>query len=37
MTGRAFREIVPLDFGEFRFPDDEPWAGELGVVVAYAI
>jgi N-acyl homoserine lactone hydrolase len=37
MTARAFPEIVPLDIGEFRFPDDEPWAGELGVVVAYAI
>ncbi len=34
---RAFPEIVPLDVGEFRFPDDEPWPGELGVVVAYAI
>ena len=37
MTARAFAEIVALDIGEFRFPDDEPWAGELGVVVAYAI
>ena len=37
MTARAFPEIVPLDIGEFRFPDDEAWAGELGVVVAYAI
>jgi glyoxylase-like metal-dependent hydrolase (beta-lactamase superfamily II) len=34
---RAFPEIVPMDIGEFRFPDDEPWAGKLGVVVAYAI
>lgn len=37
VTRRALPEIVPLDIGEFRFPDDEPWAGELGVVVAYAI
>jgi len=37
MTGRAAPEIVPLDVGEFRFPDDEPWAGEIGVVVASAI
>jgi glyoxylase-like metal-dependent hydrolase (beta-lactamase superfamily II) len=37
MTARAFAEIVPLDIGEFWFPEDEPWAGELGVVVAYAI
>ena len=34
---RAVPEIIPLDIGEFWFPDDEPWAGELGVVVAYAI
>ena len=34
---RAFPEIVALDVGEFTFPDDEPWPGELGVVVAYAI
>jgi len=37
MSSRAWPEIVPLDIGEFWFPDDEPWAGELGVVVAYAI
>jgi glyoxylase-like metal-dependent hydrolase (beta-lactamase superfamily II) len=34
---RAFPEIVPLDVGTFTFPADEPWAGEQGVVVAYAI
>jgi glyoxylase-like metal-dependent hydrolase (beta-lactamase superfamily II) len=34
---RAFPEIIPLDIGEFRFPSDEEWAGELGVVVAYAV
>ena len=37
MSSRAFPEIVPLDVGEFRFADDEPYAGEVGVVVAYAI
>jgi N-acyl homoserine lactone hydrolase len=34
---RAFPEIVPLDVGSFTFPADEPWPGEEGVVVAYAI
>jgi N-acyl homoserine lactone hydrolase len=34
---RAFAEIVPLDVGTFIFPADEPYAGEEGVVVAYAI
>jgi len=28
---------VPLDVGTFTFPADEPWPGEQGVVVAYAI
>jgi N-acyl homoserine lactone hydrolase len=37
MSPRAFPEIIPLDVGEFRFADDEPYAGEVGVVVAYAI
>ena len=37
MTLRAFPEIVPLDVGTFTFAADEPYAGELGVVVAYAI
>jgi len=37
MTSRAFPEILPLDVGTFTFPADEPYAGELGVVVAYAI
>jgi N-acyl homoserine lactone hydrolase len=32
-----FAEIVPLDVGTFTFPPDEEWAGEEGVVVAYAI
>ncbi len=30
-------EVVPLFLGEFRFADDEPNAGEVGVVVAYAV
>ncbi len=30
-------EIVALEMGTFTFPDDEPWAGEEGVAVAYAI
>jgi N-acyl homoserine lactone hydrolase len=34
---RAFPEIVPLEVGTFTFPADEPWPGEEGVVVAYAI
>lgn len=29
--------IVPVVLGEFRFAVDEPWAGEVGVVVAYAV
>jgi glyoxylase-like metal-dependent hydrolase (beta-lactamase superfamily II) len=34
---RAFTDIIPLDIGRFVFPPDEPCAGEVGVVVAYAI
>jgi N-acyl homoserine lactone hydrolase len=30
-------EIIPLEMGTFTFPDDEPWPGEEGVVIAYAI
>ena len=30
-------EFVPLPMGEFRFADGEPHAGELGVVMAYAV
>ena len=33
----SMNEIVPLPMGEFRFADDEPFAGELGVVMAYAV
>jgi N-acyl homoserine lactone hydrolase len=34
---RPFPQIVPLDVGTFTFAADEPWPGELGVVVAYAV
>jgi glyoxylase-like metal-dependent hydrolase (beta-lactamase superfamily II) len=30
-------EIIPLEMAEFRFADDEPLAGEPGVVMAYAV
>ncbi len=30
-------EIVPIPIGEFRFAADEPYAGETGIVVAYAV
>jgi glyoxylase-like metal-dependent hydrolase (beta-lactamase superfamily II) len=33
----AVAEITPLFLGEFRFAADEDWAGEVGVVVGYAI
>jgi N-acyl homoserine lactone hydrolase len=29
--------IVPLEMAEFRFADDEPLAGQTGVVMAYAV
>jgi glyoxylase-like metal-dependent hydrolase (beta-lactamase superfamily II) len=29
--------IVPVPLGEFRFAADEPYAGEVGVVVGYAV
>jgi glyoxylase-like metal-dependent hydrolase (beta-lactamase superfamily II) len=34
---RAFPEIVPLDVGTFTFADDEEYAGQQGLVVAYAV
>ena len=33
----AMPEIVPLEMAEFRFADDEPLAGQIGVVMAYAV
>jgi glyoxylase-like metal-dependent hydrolase (beta-lactamase superfamily II) len=37
VSARALPDILPLDVGTFTFPADEPWPGEEGVVVAYAI
>jgi glyoxylase-like metal-dependent hydrolase (beta-lactamase superfamily II) len=37
MTGRVLPEIVPLEMAEFTFADDEPLAGETGVVIAYVV
>ena len=36
LIGRS-PEIVPLVMAEFRFAEDEPDAGEAGIVVAYAV
>ena len=30
-------EVVPLEMATFRFADDEPLAGQIGVVMAYAV
>jgi N-acyl homoserine lactone hydrolase len=30
-------EVLPFDAGSFTFPDDEPWPGEEGVVVAHLL
>ncbi len=30
-------EVLPFDAGTFTFPDDEPWPGEQGVVVAHLL
>ena len=37
VTGRPGPEIVPLEMAEFRFADDEPLAGQVGVVMAYVV
>jgi glyoxylase-like metal-dependent hydrolase (beta-lactamase superfamily II) len=37
MTRRALPEIVPLEMAEFTFADDEPLAGQTGVVMAYVV
>lgn len=37
MTRSRVVEVTPLFLGEFRFAADEPWAGEVGVVVGYAL
>jgi N-acyl homoserine lactone hydrolase len=30
-------EVLPFDAGSFTFPEDEPWPGEQGVVVAHLL
>src|SRR4051794_34947131 len=30
-------EVIALSMGEFTFRDDDPWPGQTGVVVAYAV
>jgi N-acyl homoserine lactone hydrolase len=37
MTDDGLWEILPFDAGTFKFPDDEEYAGEEGVVVAHAL
>jgi N-acyl homoserine lactone hydrolase len=37
MSGSVQPEIVPLEMATFRFADDEPLAGQSGVVMAYVV
>jgi glyoxylase-like metal-dependent hydrolase (beta-lactamase superfamily II) len=37
VTDRPLPEIVPLEMAEFRFAEDEPYAGQIGVVMAYVV
>jgi N-acyl homoserine lactone hydrolase len=37
VTGPDLPEIVPLEMATFRFADDEPLAGQIGVVMAYVV
>jgi N-acyl homoserine lactone hydrolase len=37
VTTADLPEIVPLEMGTFRFADDEPLAGQTGVVMAYVV
>ena len=37
MTDDGMWEVLPFDAGTFTFPEDEPWRGEQGVVVAHAL
>jgi glyoxylase-like metal-dependent hydrolase (beta-lactamase superfamily II) len=37
MTSRVLPEIVPIEVAEFTFADDEPLAGQTGVVMAYLV
>src|SRR3954451_8241056 len=36
-SGTPSLDIVALPMGEFTFRDDDPWPGQTGVVVAYAV
>ncbi|MEX1169623.1 MAG: N-acyl homoserine lactonase family protein [Chloroflexota bacterium] len=37
MATRVMPEIVPLEMAEFTFAEDEPLAGQTGVVIAYLV
>ena len=37
MTATNLPQIIPLEMAEFRFADDEPLAGQTGVVMAYVV
>lgn len=37
MTGADLPRIIPLEMATFRFADDEPLAGQVGVVMAYVV
>jgi glyoxylase-like metal-dependent hydrolase (beta-lactamase superfamily II) len=37
VTTTHLAEIIPLEMAEFRFADDEPLAGQTGVVMAYLV
>ena len=37
MTSRRDLDVVALPMGEFTFGPDDPWPGQTGVVVAYAV
>ena len=37
MTGTEPPEVTPLEMATFRFADDEPLAGQVGVVMAYVV
>jgi glyoxylase-like metal-dependent hydrolase (beta-lactamase superfamily II) len=37
MTARAGLDVVALPMGEFTFASEDPWPGQTGIVVAYAV
>src|SRR3972149_10740665 len=37
MSSRQALDVVALPMGEFTFGPDDPWPGQTGVVVAYAV